>query len=82
MEGEDYGCGAIGEHAKRSGEEDEMHIPRCREQCLDTEFFFEFGKHVVFECFVVEGFQIIYVAWPGRECHCSLVGFRDLRVTM
>ena len=45
MQGEDYCCGAVGEHAKGSGEKDEMDISGCGEQCLDTKLLFEFSKH-------------------------------------
>lgn len=45
MEGEDQGTGAVGEHAERSCEKDEVDISWGREQGLNTQFIFESCKH-------------------------------------
>lgn len=81
MEGEDYGRGAIGEHAKGSCEQDEMYISGCREQRLDAKFFFELGKHGV----SILGVKVSRsCTWHGQVENVTVawLSFRDLRVTM
>lgn len=70
MEGEDQGTGAIGEHAERSCEKDEVDISWGREQGLDTQFIFESCKH----CH--ELYQVEYIS------SASAVGHADVRCNL